>query len=880
MRLLERGSPLAGLAGWLADAAAGRGSLVLVTGEAGIGKSSLVRAFGAGPAVRDLGARVWFGGCEPLRTPRPLGPVRDIARAAGGELAALVAAEAARHRIFATFLDLLSGKPPAVAVFEDVHWADEATLDLLLFVGRRIADCGGLVVATYRDDEVGRDHPLRMVLGDLVTAGTVRRLPVAPLSAAAVAALAAPVGLDPARVYALTGGNAFFVSEVLAAPGQTVPPSVRDVVLARAARLSPAARTALDVAAMIADHVPVPLLRAAAGIDRSTVDECVRSGILTGNGGGAVWFRHELARVAFEQAVPIGDRAAVHARILAHLTASSSTVDIARLAYHADEAGDADAVLAHAPAAAEQAASLGAHRAAAEHYRRALRHADRLPAAERAELWERLAIECGGIADTDESVDAAGQALALWREAGEREREALAMARRAGFLWGNGLVAEAHVAAGDAVALLADTPPGPAAATAYSQLAMLRMLARDVAGAIGIGRTAVALAERFAVPDALSRALNAVGSAQWFVDPDAASATMRRCVEVARASGDDIVTAGAMGNFGSAPGEVRRYAIADRWLREAIAFAGERDLDAYRLYNLAWLARIQFEQGNWAEAADLVAETVGPWPAGGPAPPAAASRVPNADRVALTVLGRLRVRRGDADPDTPLHRAWELAVQTGDLQRLWPVAAARAEAAWLAGRPDEVPPLVGDSFALAVRLGHPWAVGELGYWLWKVGVHVEVPAGAAAPFAAQIAGDAAGAAALWDELGCPYEAALARAETGDPDQILAAHAALTRLGAWPAVEHLNQLLRRLGVRRLPRRPRRSTMDHPARLTAREVQILDLLPAGLRNADIAARLHISTKTVDHHISAILAKLGVASRRAAAEWVSARPPHDRR
>jgi DNA-binding CsgD family transcriptional regulator len=873
MRLLERESPLAVLEGCLADAVAGQGSLVLVTGEAGIGKSALVREFGAGPAVRGAGVQMWVGGCEALRTPRPLGPLRDIARAAGGEIARLVAEEAARHRIFPAFLDLLSGPKAVVVVFEDVHWADDATLDLLLYLGRRIAETSAVVVATFRDDEVGRDHPLQVVLGDLATAGTIRRQPVSPLSRAAVADLAEPAGVDPDRLYALTGGNAFFVTEVLASPDQAVPPSVRDAVLARAARVSPAARSALDVAAVVPDHVEVSLLLAAAGVERAALDECVRAGILQAE-GASMRFRHELARVAFEQTIPDGQRAGIHARILVRLTAAAepSTVDLARLAYHADEAGDAEAVLAHAPAAAEQAAALGAHRTAAAHYARALRYADRLPPAEHAELWERHAVECAGIGETAEPLVAADRALALWRQAGNRERQVLTMARRAGHLWTNGRGAEAYRAAEEVAALLADTPAGADAAIAYSHLALLRMLGRDFTGAIATGRTALELAGRFAAGEAVTRALNAVGSAQWFVEPDEAPSTMLRCLELAREAGDDVAIAASMGNFGSGSGEVRRYEIADHWLRETIDFAAERDLDAYRLYNLAWLARTQFEQGNWSAATDLVTEAIGRWPTGRPEQMPGVGRVPNADRVGLTVLGRLRVRRGDPDPDTPLALAWDLAQQTGDLQRLWPVAAARAERAWLAGRPAEIGPLVADSLALAARLGHPWAVGELGYWLWKVGELASPPAGAAEPFAAQIAGEPARAAALWSELGCPYEAAIALAETDEQASILQAAAELNRLGAWPAAEQANQRLRQLGVRSVPRRPRRTTLDHPARLTAREVEILALLPAGLRNVDIAARLHISPKTVDHHVSAILAKLGVATRREAAEWAS--------
>jgi DNA-binding CsgD family transcriptional regulator len=386
------------------------------------------------------------------------------------------------------------------------------------------------------------------------------------------------------------------------------------------------------------------------------------------------------------------------------------------------------------------------------------------------------------------------------------------------------------------------------------------MVARDFAGAIEAGTKAIELAERFGDTESLARALNAIGSVQWFVDPDAAPATMRRSVAVARELGKDRAIALAMLNFGSGAGEVRRYDIAEQWLPEAIAFTAARDLDSYRVYCVAWLARVRFEQGRWAEATDDATAALS----------TAGVHVPNADRVALTVLGRLRVRRGDPDPSGPLDRAWELAVQTGDLQRLWPVAAGRAEAAWLAGHPEAVESLVADSLALAVRIGHPWAVGELAYWLWRVGALTTAPPGAARPFALQIEGEPRQAAEAWRSLGCPYEAAVALAETGEPADMLDAVAEFNALAARPAADRLSRRLRELGVRGIPRPARRSTLDNPGGLTAREAEILALLPSGLRNVDIAGRLHISPKTVDHHISSILAKLGVDSRHQAAKW----------
>ena len=247
--------------------------------------------------------------------------------------------------------------------------------------------------------------------------------------------------------------------------------------------------------------------------------------------------------------------------------------------------------------------------------------------------------------------------------------------------------------------------------------------------------------------------------------------------------------------------------------------------------------------------------------------------------VALTVLGRLQSRRGDPGAREPLQEAWELAARTGELQRTWPVAAGRAEHAWLSGQVTAVPGLVAEPFELARRLGHEWAIGELGFcelgfWLWRAGEHPGPPAGAARPYALQMAGDWPGAAAAWRALGCPYELALALADSAAERDLLAALDLLERLGARPAADAVAARLRELGVRRLPRRPRRATLANPAGLTARELEVLPLLGAGLRNLEIAGRLHISEKTVDHHVSAILAKLGVRSRHEATQAAAAR------
>lgn len=871
MELVERELLLASLGEFQVDAVGGGGCLVLVSGEAGVGKTALVSGFCDG---LEAGTAVYRGFCDALATPRVLGPLHDIARTGLGRLSELLAGGEDRHTLFTAFLDMLGGGP-CVAVIEDAHWADEATLDLLLFLGRRVGGLPAVVVVTYRSEEVGRDHPLRRVLGDLATAGSVHRLTVPPLSEAAVIALAEPEGRDGVQLHTATGGNPFFVTEALAVPAQQLPGTVRDAVLARAARLGVSARAVLDVVSLVPDRSEVSLIEAVLAAEAAAMDECISAGMLVVEGPTAgrptVRFRHELARRAIEGDVPAGRASLLHRRILGHLVATD-TVDPARLSYHADAAGDAAAVLRHAPVAAQLASELGAYREAAAHYRRALRHAEDASTTELAQLWEHwsdacersywastISVERHELAD---AIDAAARAIELWHAAGAVEREAVVMARRSHMLWNADRHVEAHEAAQAAVAVLGSLPPGPLQALAYAALSRVLLLSRDNAGAIELGSIAISIAQHYGDTTTLGWALGVVGGAHWSTDPDRAVEMLTSSLDAARHDDDDLAVAVAMCNLASGSGLIRRYELADRWLGETVAWCAERDLDSLRAYALAGQVRSLFEQGRWAEATTSATAVMNDL-----------SQYVLPRIMALTVLGRLRARRGDPDARAPLEQAWVMTETTVDLQRRWPVVAGRAEQAWLAGNPERIEAIARETYQLAVRLGNGWAAGELGYWLWVGGASTEPVPLMAPPYALQIRGNWKAAADMWKELGCPYEAAVALAEGDDPDQQLAALNELQRLGAWPAAELVTRRLREQGVRHLPLRPRRTTRGNPAQLTDRQIDVLKLVTEGLRNADIAAQLHISPKTVDHHVSAILAKLGVGSRQEAARW--ARP-----
>lgn len=852
VNILEREPYLAALNAALAESGTNGGRIALISGEAGIGKSTLIELF-----VRSHRNKlpVYWGGCDLLFTPRPLGPLHDMAQQIGGRLPGLLDTDGNRSAIYSTFLSEL-GERTKIAVFEDLHWADEATLDLLQFVCRRINQTSALLVLIYRDDELSPRHPLRMLLGDLASSPAVRRIQLEPLSRSAVMLIVGQRGIDPIALHRQTRGNPFYITEVLAGAGIGIPPTIRDAVLARMARLSPSGQAVLEAAAVIGQRVGPKLLAEVTGAEAQAVDECIAVGMLEVQ-DEALTFRHELARQTVLETISPLRKQVLHRLVLQVLKSSpASRNDLARLAHHAEATGDREAVLEYAPAAAKRASAAGAHREAAALYALALRFAGDQPLEERARLFESHAWESNLIDQQSESIASRKQAIELWRQVGNPLRQGDNLAEMALTLFGSGSSAETLQTSQAAIDILESLPPGRELALAYRTKALLSAFDHNHTEAISLSEKSVALAERFDDVRVMAMAYDTLGTTYLYVDYQHGCKILEDCLALALRAGLEARVATVYGNWGATACDLYRLEDARQNLEKGIEYSADRDLDLIRMHLLAWQALTHLYLGHWSEAGEIVSEVI-------IRPEVTAiNRIP-----ALVALGRLSARRGDPDPQATLDEALELANRAYAFQNIGPVRSARAEAAWLAGDRRRTLLEARAGYDLAVNKRHPWIAGELAYWLWRTGDAVEIQPWMAEPFALQIAGDWSAAAKAWEQQNCPYEQARALAD-GDVESQMASLEIFERLGARPDLYQVRRKLLTTGVHNLPRGPRPATRQNPFNLTNRQVEILALLTESLTNAEIAARLHISPKTVDHHVSAILAKLDVHSREEAA------------
>lgn len=852
--LLERGPELALLGERIAALRGGAvpGACVLLSGEAGGGKSSLLAE-----AARRAGSDVqWlWGACEPMLSPPPLGALIDLLDRLPPSIGAAVRAGRHTPEVLAGMLELLrQSRQPVVLVIDDAQWADGATLDLLRYLGRRIDNTRALLVLSYRDEALAGDHPLLGVLGGLPPRSVIR-LPLAPLSRHAVAELARRVGRSARGVHQATQGNPFFVTELLAGDAQTLPASVRDAVLARVAPLPAEARDVLELASVAPVQIEVEVLDAVVDDAHAAIELCTAAGLLILD-GGELRFRHELARRAVEAGLPPGRAAALHAAVFDALSVRRAPV--VRLVHHAAGAGLSGAVLALAPQAAREAAQARAHRQAAALYALALEHAAALPAAEQAVLHVAHADECLLVNRVDDATASRRHALALHRRLGDRLAQALDLRALAHIEWYRGAPQAGRPYAQAAIDLLEQLDAPRELAMAYAAMAQLHLLGQTSVPAYEWGRKALVLLEGLADAEGLAYALNTVGTAQLrYDDAPEAWALLERSRDIALAHGFEAHAARAYMNSASLALVHRRHAKLDAACAQGIAYCEAHDMDMYLCRLHIRHAYALLEAGQWEDAeAELAAVRQ----------TASLTRLENEQAAHVQAL--LDLRRGNERSQA----YWSEMIDGRRALSIdpWyaPQAVVRCEAAWLRGAFEQVQRIADAAFNAAAISTEAWRIGQLACWLQRAGGEpAPIDQALPAPCRLELDGDHRSAAQAWAALGCRYEQALALLG-GDEADLRHALTLLDQLGAAPAARIARARLRAMGARDVQRGRNTRTRDDPLGLTAREREVLELLAQQLSNRVIAERLHRSQRTVENHVAALLAKLGVATRADAA------------
>lgn len=829
-QIIERDDDLAVLRSAVDDTTAGRGSVVLLSGEAGIGKTTLMRAFLDGLPRH---VRVLTGACDDLLAPPALGPLRDAFRGSGGPVETALAT-GATDTVFEALLTELSGAP-AVLVVEDLHWADDTTVDLLRYAVRRLDRINAVLLLTFRP--VDPRHPLRALLGELA-GEQVRRIPLEPLSPAAVRSLSLGSERDADELYQLTRGNPFYLTEALAGPAGRVPPTVVDAVLARVRALDPVCLAVVEQLSVVPSHLSLDDAETLLGdrFDQLAVAE--QSGVLQLHPDG-IGFRHEIARRAVEHSLPVIRRRALNAELMHLLLAGQAHGDLSWLVHHAVEADDVATVLAYAPRAARDAARDGSHRQALAGFEAVLPYAARLGDTDRAELLEDYAWELHIAHRFSDSVRVGEEAIVLRELVGDPAALAQTLLRmsRHQYMAGDTAGAIAAVDRAHAIAGALDSPCLRASAAAYQ--AMMLALADGTIRAVEPLRRARVQAEIAGRTDLVALCMNYLGVVLSDSGDPRGRELLRDSLRSALASGDHESAARAYTNLAEVLYRQRLTDELEQVLADGLEFTRERGFWSHR-YNLELhSALVDLDAGRWDDSDTTLRRLL--------------DSIDDPGMLyvySVPAFARLLARRGELDTaETLLAAAWDRAWQQRSLPGILYSALGYAEWAWLADRRDVAERIHRRMAEHELPPGLEQLLAELDRYLARSGV--TVPRHQTLPRQAD-----------------PYERALRAAETGSAETAIEALRVLDELGAAPAANRLRRRLRDLGVQRIPRGAQPATRNNPGGLTRRQLDVLQLLVAGLTNAEIADRLVLSVRTVDHHVSAILTKLGAATRREAA------------
>lgn len=843
--ILERDVELSHLAELVEEIPLSGGRVVLVRGEAGIGKSTLINRFLDASSEH---CHTLIGTCDDLFTPQPLGPIWDLARQEPSLAAPL--AEGDRRAVMEATLDLLSRSlRPTVLVLEDTQWADEATLDLVMFLGRRIARTSGLLILTYRDVEVDAEHPLRQVIGDLPPQNLIR-MSLNRLSPQAVTSMIKDNPFDVDEILALTGGNPLFITEVLASGIDAVPLSVRDSVLARASKLSTQARRILDLVSVIPGEAERPLIARVAEPTDMQLAEATRQGLLLVT-DDSLSFPHDLQRRAIESSLTPSDRRSLNQQVLDALGASAEP---ARLVHHAREADNSDAIIVFAPQAARAAIAIESTTEAAAHFRTLEPYLDRMEISERAAVLHDWGREEYYLNNSD-SIEILDRAIAAYRLAGDEQGLARTLTRAGRVNSTFARPTEALAYSAEAIEILERYGPSSDLAQSLGDRAFLEFFYTDRDDAVlPFVVRAMAVAEEVGDDVSMTNALNVKAHLVYSRGDKGGMALMEESLDRAMQSGDRWGEVRALSNMAGMSGDVRDVARAVDFAQRARDTAARYEIRSVELDSQSMYSEFLLWSGDWASAENAAGEALG--------------SSPHVEVLSRRVLATIQARRGRDTARAAILEMWSM-VQPGEgATVIDPAATAVAEYLWLSGDEDpELAERLRGALADGIALGTPWPSGAFAFWMWKLGLLDAAPEGSADFYAWIIKGEYQRSVEFWRSRGIPYEEGLALMH-GDETEQIGAIRIFEDLGATATANKVRQVLVDKGVT-VPRGKSLATLDHAAGLTPRQAEVLGLIAGGYTNTEIADELFVSHRTIENHVSAVLMKLDVSSRQAAVE-----------